>query len=99
MEALMNRLATLISLALVAMFVSIGTASHSMTLLVAVTVLIGVVALAHQSVRNGVAVAGSVRLSSGREFLACLVANTFRLGVAAVSIAWVVILVRSLTAA
>jgi hypothetical protein len=99
MEALMNRLATLISLALVAMFVSIGTASHSMTLLVAVTVLIGVTALAHQLRMKDLALAGGARVSSGREFLACLVANTFRLGVAAVSIAWVVILVRSLTAA
>ncbi len=95
----MNRLATLISLALVAMLVSIGTASHSMNLLVSVTLLIGVAALAHQLGMKDLALAGGARISSGREFLACLVANTFRLGLAAVSIAWVVILVRSFTTA
>lgn len=96
----MSRLATLISLAIVAVVVSIGTASNSMTLLVTVTVLIAVAALAHQwFVREAAAVVGGARIPSWREFLACLGANTFRFGVAAVSIAWVVVLVRRFSAA
>jgi hypothetical protein len=96
----MSRLATLTSLAIVAILVSIGTAANSITFLVTVTVLIAVAALPHQRVvRQPAAGVRAVPTPSWRKFLACLVANTFRFGVAAVSIAWVVVLVRMFTAA
>ncbi len=95
----MSRLAILISLAIVATFVSLGAASNSMTMLVTVSVLVAFAALVHQRVvRQAPAVVGAARVPLWREFLACLLANTFRFGVAAVSIAWVVVLVRMFSA-
>jgi hypothetical protein len=96
----MSRLAALISMVIVAIVVSIGTAANSITWLAMVTVLIAVAVLAHHGVvRQPATGVRGAPVPSWRKFLGCVMANTFRFGVAAVSIAWVVVLVRMFTAA
>jgi hypothetical protein len=87
----MNRLATLIALILVAWAVSTGISSHSGASLVLATVLVATGVLVHKFVHSAVAANGGVKLSSVREFTACLLQNLFRFAIGAVVIAWMAV--------